>query len=133
MRISSKQLAQTLFDLTDRKSKPEIEKSVRDFGLYLARNRKLKLSEKIIESFEKIYNSQNGIIEARVVTAQKLESPQIQKIEKYIQKKYQAKKVILKNIVDENIKGGMIVKVGDEVMDGSLRGKLEELRKILAS
>ena len=48
-----------------------------------------------------------------------------------MKKKYQAKEVVLKNIVDENIKGGMIVRVGDEVMDGSIAGKLGELKKIL--
>ena len=46
MRITAKQYAQTLYDLTDGKSKPEVEKSVADFARYIKKERKLKLSGK---------------------------------------------------------------------------------------
>jgi F-type H+-transporting ATPase subunit delta len=132
MRISAKQYAQTLYDLTDGKSKSEIEKSIADFARYMHKERKLKLSGKIIESFGKIYNSEKGIVEAEIVTAEKLSDALEKKIENYIKKKYKSEKVIIKNIVDPSIKGGMIVKSGDEVTDGSVRGRLGELKKILS-
>ena len=132
MKISAKQFAQTLFEMTDGKSKPEIEKSAADFARYIYRNRKMKLAGKILEQFAAIYNQKKGIIEAEVVTARKLPVPQMNKVKSYIRKKYQADEVVLKNTVDENTKGGMIIRVGDEVMDGSVKGKLEELRKILS-
>jgi F-type H+-transporting ATPase subunit delta len=131
MKITSKQYAQTLYDLTDGKSKPEIQKTVADFARYIYKERKLKLFGKIIEQFGKIYNQENGIIEAEVATAEKLNESLEKKIKSYIQKKYEAKKVIVKNIIDEKIKGGMIIRVGDEVVDGSIVGKLGELKKIL--
>ncbi|MFA6285349.1 MAG: ATP synthase F1 subunit delta [Parcubacteria group bacterium] len=131
MKITSKQYAQTLFEMTDGKQKAEIEKSVADFARHMYKERKLKLSEKIIESFEKIYNQKNGIVEAEVVTAEKLSVAVEKKVKDYMEKKYSAKEVVVKNIVDPNIKGGMIVKVGDEVMDGSVAGKLSELKKVL--
>jgi len=131
MRISPKQYAQTLYDLTDGKSKPDISKSVADFARYLHKERKLKLADRIIEQFGKIYNNEKNIVEAEVRTAEKLSAGTEKKVKEYVEKKYNAKEVVLKNIVDESVKGGIIVKVGDEVMDGSLRGKLERLRKIL--
>jgi len=131
MRITAKQYAQTLFDLTDEKSKPEAEKATLDFARYIQKERKLKLAGKIIEHFGKIYNKKNGIVEAEVVTAEKLSAETERKVKDYIEKKYSAKEAIVKNIIDKNIKGGIVVKVGDEVMDGSIAGRLGELRKIL--
>jgi len=131
MRVSPKQYAQTLYDLTDGKSKPEIEHSVADFARHMKKGRKLKLSGKIIESFEKIYNQEKGVVEAEVVTAEKLNEPLEKKIKGYIEKKYEAKKIVLKNTIDPKIKGGMVIRVGDEVVDGSVAGRLGELKNIL--
>ena len=131
MRISAKQFAQTLYDLTDGKSKPEIEHSVADFARHMEKERKIKLAGKVIEQFGKIYNEKNGIVEAEVVTAEKISEALEKKVKNYIEKKYSAKKVIVKNIIDPKIKGGMIVRVGDEVVDGSIAGRLGELKKLL--
>jgi ATP synthase F1 delta subunit len=131
MKITAKQYAQTLYDLTEGKTKPEIEKTVSDFARYLHRSRKLKLSEKIIENYSKLYDREKMIVEAEVVTREKIGEALEKKAKHFVKEKYKAKEVVLKNIIDPNIKGGMVLKVGDEVMDGSLRGKLGELKKIL--
>ena len=131
MRISAKQYAIVLYDLTDGKTKPEIEKFVADFARYIRKERKLKLAEKIVEQFGRVYNSKRDIVEAEVVTAEKLSAGAEKKVKEYVERKYKAKEVIVKNIVDETIKGGVIIRVRDEVMDGSLRGKINELNKIL--
>ncbi|MDI6777900.1 MAG: ATP synthase F1 subunit delta [Patescibacteria group bacterium] len=131
MKITTKQYAQTLFDLTDGKSKPEIEKSVADFARYIYKERKLALADKIIEQFGKIYNQRKGIVETEVTSRKKMDETTSKKIKHYVKEKYQAKEVIVKNIVDESAKGGVVIKVGDEIIDGSVRGKLGELRKVL--
>jgi len=131
MRITPKQLAQTLYDLTVGRSKPEIEKSVSAFARYIYRNRKLKLADRIAKQFATIYNQKKGIVEAQITTRKKLNEAELKKAKQYVQGKYGAKEVVLKNIADENVKGGFVLRVGDEVTDGSLRGRLGELRKIL--
>jgi len=133
MKITSRQYAQTLYDLTEGKSKPEIQKSVADFACHMNKERKLKLAGKVIEQFEKIYNRKNGIVEAEVVSWKKMNEALEKKVKHFVAKKYGAKGVVLKNMINENIKGGMIIRVGDEVMDGSVRGKLSELNKVLTS
>jgi F-type H+-transporting ATPase subunit delta len=133
MRISAQQYAQTLFDLTDGKSEFEIEKYVADFARYIHRNRKLKLADKIVEQFSKIYNQKNGIVEAEITTRKKIGEAEIKKMKQHILKKYQARKVVLKNTIDESLKGGFVLKVGDEVVDGSVKGKLNALKKFLVS
>ncbi|MDD5489735.1 MAG: ATP synthase F1 subunit delta [Candidatus Moranbacteria bacterium] len=133
MRISARQYAQTLYEMTDGKSKPEIEKSVVSFARYIYRNRKLGLAEKIIEQFAAIYNKKKGIVEAEVVTARKLPGPQMNKVKSFVKEKYQADEVVLKNTIDESIKGGMIIRVGEEVADGSVAERLGALKKILSN
>jgi F-type H+-transporting ATPase subunit delta len=131
MRVTSKQLAQVLYEITDKKSKNEVQNSVADFARYMHKERKLKLAEKIIEQFGKIYNHKNGIVEAEAVSRKMLNESEMRKVKHFVKERYGAKEVVLKNIVDEKIKGGIIIKVGDEVMDGSVSGRITELRKIL--
>jgi F-type H+-transporting ATPase subunit delta len=52
-------------------------------------------------------------------------------VKEYIEKKFGAKEVRLKKIIDENIKGGIIIRARDEVMDGSIAGRVNELKKVL--
>ena len=73
------------------------------------------------------------IVMAQITTSQKPENLNIKEIEEFVKRKYGAKKVELKIVVDENIKGGIIIRVGDEVLDASVGGQLEKLRKLLAS
>ncbi len=128
MKITAKQYAQILYDLTDGKSKPEVETSVADFARYLRDERKLKLAEKIVEHFGAIYNKKRGVVEADVATAEKMNEPMVKKVKHFLKDKYQAKEVVIQNTVDKNIKGGILIKVGDEVIDGSINGKLTRLR-----
>lgn len=131
MKITAKQYGQTLYDLTDGKSKSEIEKYVGNFTELLVKNRKLKLAKKIIDQFSQIYNKQHGIVRVEVISARKLSEETTKEIKEFIKKKYKAEKVELVILVDENLKGGMILKIGDEVLDGSVAGKISELKKVL--
>ncbi len=131
MKISSKQLAHTLYDLTDGKSEGETKKSVGCFVEFLIKSRKLKLAGKISDQFSQIYDKQHGIVRVEVTSAKKLSEEIMKEIRRFIKKKYKAEDVEFVIQVDEKIKGGIILKVGDEVMDGSIAGKLSELKKIL--
>lgn len=97
----------------------------------LIKNHHLKMAKKIIEKFNGIYNRKNGIIEAEVATARELESSQVHKVESFIKEKYKAKEVVIKNKIDESIKGGIIIKIGDEIIDASLKNSLTNLSKLL--
>lgn len=131
MKISASQYATTLYELTLDKSKPEIDSVTKKFTEMLIKNHHLKMAKKIIEKFNGIYNRKNGIIEAEVATARELESSQVHKVESFIKEKYKAKEVVIKNKIDESIKGGIIIKIGDEIIDASLKNSLTNLSKLL--
>ncbi len=131
MKITSTQYAQTLLELAENKSQEEISDIVKKFAEVLKNDGQLKNAGKIMEKFSELYNAKHGIIEASVTTRFEMGDRDLREVEKFIKEKYDAKKVEIKNTVDTDIKGGIIIKVGDEVLDGSVVGKLNSLKKVL--
>ena len=132
MKISTSQYAQTLLELTENKSQEEISAIVKKFAEVLKNDGQLKNAGKIMEKFSEIYNAKHGIVEAEVISARELSSEQVYQMEIFVKEKYDGNAVEIRNIVDEKIKGGVVIKVGDEVLDGSVAGKLKKLKKELA-
>lgn len=133
MKISAQQYAKTLYEVTKDKSQAEANAVVASFSAVLKKNNHLKLKEKIIGKFEEIFNQESGIVKAEVVSRDALSDDLRTHLRTYIRTKYQAKEVILAEKIDENIKGGIVIRVGDEVMDGSLERRLRGLKNILVS
>ncbi|PIP28186.1 MAG: ATP synthase F1 subunit delta [Candidatus Moranbacteria bacterium CG23_combo_of_CG06-09_8_20_14_all_35_22] len=131
MRITATQYAKSLYEVTKEKSQSEIGVMAENFVKVLAKNRQTKLAVKIIKKFGEIYNKENGIAEVEAISSRKLEADQIQQIEKFIQGKYKVSEVIIDNKIDEKIKGGIILKIGDEILNGSVERQLRELKKCL--
>jgi len=138
MKISTQQYAQALLDLTDGKSQPEILDVLAKFAEQLKKDGQLKNAGKIVEKFSEIYNKKNSIVKAEVTTRYKIpagrtggQDTRYKELENYLKAKYAAKSVELVEIIDENTKGGIVIRVGDEVLDASVGGQLEKLRKEL--
>jgi F-type H+-transporting ATPase subunit delta len=133
MRITAKQLAETLFELTDKKSESEAKKNILQFTDFIVRKKKLKELGKIIENFGRYYNQENSIIEAEVITAEKIEAKTLKSISNYIKMNYKVDKIMLRNEIDKKIKGGFVLKVNDEIWNASVKGKLEALKKAITT
>lgn len=131
MKISIKQYAQALYEMTLNKSEVESGAIVENFVKELAKNNQLKLMPKIVEKFEQIYNENNGIVVAKVTSASSLDKNHLDRIEKYLADKYRAKKVILNNEIKPEIKGGVVLRVGDDLIDASITNQLRNLKASL--
>lgn len=131
MRITSAQYAKSLYAVTFEKSHEKIDILVANFVKVLAKNGQLKLKTEILRKFEVIFNLKNEIVVAETYSREKLSDDLAEKLKNYIKAKYLAKEVMVKNIIDEKIKGGVIVKVGDEIFDASVQGQLKKLKNIL--
>lgn len=132
MKITATQYATTLYELTQDKNESEIDSVAKKFIEMLAKNGQLKMAGKIIEKFSEIYNKKNGIIEAEITSREKLDEELRNKLRNYVSNKYKAKEVVMNNKIDENIKGGIVVRVGDEILDASLKNQLINLNKLLS-
>jgi F-type H+-transporting ATPase subunit delta len=131
MKASATQYAQSLYEATRDKSQEEINLAISNFLKVLDRNGQRKLVGNIVRKFEEIYNAENGIVEAQVASREALSGELRNYVSNYVSKKYGAKEVVLNNIIDQNIKGGIVLKVGDEVTDGTVDRQLRELKNCL--
>jgi F-type H+-transporting ATPase subunit delta len=131
MRVTSAQYAKSLYEATLDKSHSEVDVLVSNFVKVLAKNGQMRLKNEILRKFEAVSNMKNGIVVAQVISQEKLSEGMIEKLNGFIKKKYQAEKVEIENTVDEKIQGGVIVKVGDEIFDASVKGQLKKMRSAL--
>ena len=133
MKISVNQYAKTLLELTDGKTEQEVSDIVEKFADILKKDGQIKNAPRIIEKFSEVFNAKHRIVEVIMTTRQKSEDQSIKEIEEFVKKKYDAREVSIKNIIDEKIKGGIIIKVGNEIMDASIGGQLRKLKKVLSN
>lgn len=131
MKITATQYAKALEASMDNKSNEEISGMVVNFLKVLKKNNQMKLAKKIVEKFSEIYDAKNGIVSATVTSANELDEKTLKEIEKFVAQKYSAKKVILTQVVKKEIKGGIILQVGDEMLDASVVRKIDDLRNVL--
>ncbi|MCT4597572.1 MAG: ATP synthase F1 subunit delta [Vallitalea sp.] len=71
-----------------------------------------------------------GNAKAYVTSATSLTDKQIDDIKKRLEETT-SKKIILKLNVDESLIGGLIIRIGDRIVDNSIRGKIEAISKEL--
>lgn len=84
----------------------------------------------IFLEFEDLYKEKKNILECEVVTAVELSSSQKKKITEALGKKYN-KNVTAQFKTDESILGGMVVYVGNDMIDGSVKTRFEDMREKL--
>lgn len=84
----------------------------------------------ISDEYKKLSNEKQGIVEAKAITAVPMENEEIENLQTKLSKQLD-KKVVLSNTIDSTVVGGVLVKVGDQIIDGSVKGKMEEIYKSL--
>jgi F-type H+-transporting ATPase subunit delta len=94
-------------------------------NLILDRGREEDLAD-IMKDFTEFANEARGIVDAVVTTAKPLTEEEINKVaEQFGQKVNKTLRVTTE--VDPSIVGGIIVRIGDRLYDGSIKGKLNRL------
>lgn len=85
----------------------------------------------IIDEYERLFNDSKNIVLGSVTTAVPLTNEQKAKLTQKVAKQLGYQKAELTEQVDPNILGGVIVEANHHVIDGSIRSRLEYLRKEL--
>lgn len=84
----------------------------------------------IYEAFVELVNEAEGVVEATITSATLLDPATINEIVATFSKQL-GKQVRAKNNVDSALLGGVVVRIGDRLYDGSVKGKLNRLSKSL--
>ena len=104
-----------------------VNKVTRNFCFLLADNDRLVNIERINAEFQAMLNTHNNVLQGEVVTAIPLANEKREKMLAQLEKKA-GYTLALDFTVDETLLGGMVLKVGDKVMDASLRTQLSLLK-----
>jgi F-type H+-transporting ATPase subunit delta len=127
-KISNKQLAEALYQITRGLKKEGLTQALRSFVTLLMRFHKLKQARRVIDEFIRYSKKQEGIVEIEVTTARNLDDGTMLHIKKAF-----GTKVEEESVVDENILGGVKIKTGDKILDASLKTQLINLKRNLAN
>lgn len=98
----------------------------------LAENGRLTLLGEIKAIYGRLRQEAERRLVARVVSAVKLDEDQQDRMRRALSKRFDAE-VELENEIDPSVIGGAVIYAGDEVIDGSLRGRLRKLEQSLVS
>ena len=98
----------------------------------LLRKRRLGIAGQVAAAFEVLLNSERGVVLASVTTAMPLSDAGRDSIVAGVRAGGGAREVRLEEHVDRAILGGAIVRIGDHLVDGSVRTRLRGLRRSIA-
>ncbi|WP_133408511.1 F0F1 ATP synthase subunit delta [Parashewanella tropica] len=98
----------------------------------MAENGRLEVLPAVAELFVEFRNAWAKEVEADVVSATELSQDKLEQISKQLEQRL-ARKVKLNCSIDASLVAGVIIKAGDLVIDGSVRGKLSRMTDDLLS
>jgi F-type H+-transporting ATPase subunit delta len=102
-----------------------------DFLTVLGANGRLPLLPEITLLFRELREEAEKRLRVRVVSAVPLDEEQSSRMRDALARRFDCE-IELENEIDEAVIGGAVVYAGDEVIDGSLRGRLQQLSSSLA-
>lgn len=125
-RLTADQVAALIADVAGSLSPEQ-----RNFVTVLAGNDRLSVLPEIAQVFESLRNAHEGVLDAQISSAYPLSEAQVADVVATLEAKY-GRKVKPTVTVDADLIGGLSIRIGDEVMDASVRGKLAQLASALA-
>ncbi|MEH7443383.1 F0F1 ATP synthase subunit delta [Heyndrickxia sp. MSNUG] len=86
----------------------------------------------VVDQFVELSNEEHGIADAKVYSIRPLTEDESDALSASFAAKVGKKSLRIQNIVDPELLGGLKIRIGNRIYDGSLRGKLNRLeRKLL--
>jgi F-type H+-transporting ATPase subunit delta len=108
----------------------DVAAEVKNFLALLADNGRLALLPQIATLFEDMKHRREGVLEAEIVSAFPMEGSQLGALIGQLESKFKRK--IQPHVkVDKELIGGVKIVIGDEVIDASVRGKLQHMATAL--
>ena len=102
----------------------------RNFVQVLVQNNRLDLMPLIRSHFEALKREKEGVLEAKIISALPMNDAQVKQLVAQLETKYQ-RKVTAQVETDASLIGGVKIVVGDKVIDGTVRGKLDAMAAAL--
>lgn len=118
-------------NVADRIFTDSVSINSRNFLMVLIDNNRTTELDSIVLSFKNMLNDKNNVSEGKVITAIALTKEQLSELESNLSAKYN-RSIKLVNEISEDIIGGVLVKIGNEEIDGTLKTRLDSLKEVLS-
>jgi F-type H+-transporting ATPase subunit delta len=105
--------------------------AISNFLEMLLENHRLPLLARIRRVYDRLWDEANDLLPVTVTSAVELDEAVVQRIGDEIGRQT-GRRVQLAKQVDPSIVGGFVVRVGNAILDASIRNRLEQLRKEIA-
>jgi len=109
-----------------------LSQPVRNIVFLLVRRGRIEQLPRVTDEFVRLDERRQGISHATATSASPLTDLEVKALTARLEQ-MTGGRVALETDVDASLLGGLIVRVGDRLIDGSVRGRLERLRNQLAS
>lgn len=103
---------------------------IKNFLTLLAEYARLPLLDDVYVLFTALYHDDEKIMNAQFIAPFPVSEANVEKIKTRLEQRFK-RKIKLTTHVDPTLIGGGVVKIGDQVIDGSLKSKLNDLSKHL--
>ncbi len=110
--------------------KGNIDEELLSFLLILIEKDRILFTEEKLKEMEKIHLERNNTLLVEVKTVIPLKEIERENLREKLYNMYD-KKIIFDEKLDKSIIGGVYVRVGDDVIDGTIRSKFEEMKKLM--
>jgi F-type H+-transporting ATPase subunit delta len=105
---------------------------VENFLKVLIENHRVPVIFRVRREFETLFDQENSLLPVTITSAVQLDDATVKSIGDAIGKQT-GQQVELTANVDPDVLGGLIVRVGNSILDASIRNRLENLRRSVAS
>lgn len=85
----------------------------------------------IVDEFERRYDEMHKRVHAEVVTAVQLDETRRNQLRDNLAARLGAQEIVLNEKVDPTILGGVVVKTANQTLDGSIKTKIEQIRRLI--
>ena len=125
-KVNKQKLAELMLDICQEHS--TVENS--NFLKLLVHNNRLVLLPQIAKLYESYKAEDEGYVEVEVLAAYALSKEAKQSFSATLEKAL-GKKIHMNVAVDKSLIGGVLVRAGDRVIDGTIKGRLQHMHKAL--
>jgi F-type H+-transporting ATPase subunit delta len=129
---SPKVTSPQVFDLIGGVVRGDLPDSARNFLRMVIENGRLSVLPEIANQYRALRNAAGGSADAVVYSAFPVDGPALAELGKNLEQRF-SRKLNLRVELEPDLIGGVCVVVGDEVLDTSVRARLQQMRTALAA
>ena len=127
-RLSKQQAADLFISVCEQ----QINERAKNFIKLLAQNDRITLLPEIAALYQHYRADAEGTVDAEVIAASEVSETQLEQIAVSLKQRL-GKQVRLTSSIDDSLIGGAIIRAGDLVIDGSIRGRVDKLSTALTN